>query len=105
MKQHGSVAIFEAQASLYCKRHGRLAPGKSEPMETGADSGDDENRLQFDNWKAIHAYVDALNHICTLQKAIEEVDSLLDTATCAWNGMETGDAVKEASAKLAPYLR
>ncbi len=102
MKEHGSVAIFEAQAALYSRRHGRLAPGKSEPLDSAVDSGDDENRAQFDNWKAIHAYVDALNYICTLQEVIEAVGSVLDGA---WGDISQDQALVDAAKILAPYTR
>lgn len=41
---------FERLADLYYKEFGRLAPGKSEPMELAIDSNDEANREQYDKW-------------------------------------------------------
>lgn len=65
---------FEAIAELYYRRFHRLAPGKSEPIETGRDSNDDENRAQFASWRKSHvAFLDAIDRIVALEEELERV--------------------------------
>lgn len=71
-----AMARYEAIADLYYRRFGRLAPGKSEPLETAHDSNDDENRAQFSTWlNSHHAFEDAIARIVKLNAQVEELTS------------------------------
>lgn len=80
-----ATEIFEAIAALYYARFHRLAPGKSEPIETGRDSNDDENRAEFTNWIRSNALHDAATRIVTLesvlQQIVDEYDNTYDADT------------------------
>lgn len=54
---------FEALGSLYFRATGYLRPGQSEPLETGRDSNDSQNRERFEQWLATRSIVDALSEI------------------------------------------
>ena len=69
-----SITRFEIIADLYYKRHGRLAPGKSEPIESSRNSNDEENRAQWDNWFATSAFKDAIARITELETYINELE-------------------------------
>jgi len=52
---------FEAEARLFYKRFGRLAPGKAEPISSHLSSCDRENWDQKEKWHTSgQAYEDAL---------------------------------------------
>jgi hypothetical protein len=68
-----SIAIFETWADLYYRRYGRLVPGKSEPLETGRDSSDEENYIQHEAWHASRlSILDAIRRIIELEKERRE---------------------------------
>jgi hypothetical protein len=66
-----AISRFEALGALYYTETGYLRPGKSNPMETGRDSNDDENRERFEQWVATRSLAAALNRIIVLEAAIE----------------------------------
>ena len=47
--RRGHCECYEAVGELYYRATGRLRPGKSEPLGTGRDSNDQENRDRFDH--------------------------------------------------------
>lgn len=59
---------YEALADLYYKRFGMLAPGKSEPPESGRDSNDRENRGRWESWIDGLAWTDMLDRLVQLEK-------------------------------------
>ena len=68
---------FEIIGDLYHARFHRLRPGKSEPMETGRSSSDEENRVQFLDWfRSGVALEDALREIKRLRDAKDAHDRL-----------------------------
>jgi hypothetical protein len=70
---------FEAEARLYYKRFGRLAPGKSEPISSHLSSCDRENWDQKERWHTSgQAYEDALAQIVRLQKQVEQLEERLE---------------------------
>ena len=73
---------FEAVADLYYRRFHRLAPGKSEALESYRDSNDDENRAQFAKWRASNdAFMDAIKRIIDLDEQVEQLQRQLDQLT------------------------
>ena len=68
---------FEILAALYYDRYRRLAPGKSEPIETGRSSGDDDNRRQWQRFLIEHALNDAVTKIHAQEKF---KDAIIDNA-------------------------
>lgn len=77
---------FEAIAGLYYGRFRRLAPGKSEAIETGRDSNSDENREQFRAWRqSDQAFIDAIDRIVELDHKVAELECRLDNCNCDGN--------------------
>lgn len=73
---------FEAIAALYHRRFHRLAPGKSEALESYRDSNDDENRAQFAKWRASNdSFLDAIDRIIELDHKVAELECRLDELT------------------------
>jgi hypothetical protein len=68
-----ATEIFEAIAGCYYRRFHRLAPGKSEPIETGRNSNDDENREEYDLWRKREAILDAAARIVELESVLEKI--------------------------------
>ena len=67
---------FEAVASLYAGRYGRLAPGKS---DVGRDSNDPENMARFEAWASSPlALYDASMMIARLEDRERELVAVLD---------------------------
>lgn len=74
---------FEAIADLYYRRFHRLAPGKSEALESYRDSNDEENRKQWADWFASpNAFGDAIERIIALEAKVEELKRDLDECDC-----------------------
>jgi hypothetical protein len=72
---------FETIGELYYNRFGRLRPGKSEAIETGRSSMDDENIKQFDGWiLGNQSFLDAIDTIVELQDQIRSLEQELDDA-------------------------
>jgi 3-methyladenine DNA glycosylase/8-oxoguanine DNA glycosylase len=69
---------FETIGDLYYRRHRRLRPGKSEPIEMRRDSSSEENQQLFNNWIATQAFTDAIDRIIDLESALEEVRDKID---------------------------
>jgi hypothetical protein len=73
---------FEAIADLYYRRFHRLAPGKSEALESYRDSNDEENRVQFAQWlNSPNAFADAIKRIIELDEQVESLQRQLDVLT------------------------
>jgi hypothetical protein len=66
---------FEALGSLYYTGTGYLRPGKSNPLETGRDSNDDENRERFEAWLAACALTAAIDRIVSLEARVEQLEN------------------------------
>lgn len=73
---------FEAIADLYYRRFHRLAPGKSEALESYRDSNDDENREQFSKWRTSNdAFMDAIKRIIDLDERVDQLQRQIDELT------------------------
>lgn len=71
---------FEIVADLYYRRYRRLAPGKSEAMETGRDSSSEENRAQWETFQKTFALPDAVARIAELEGQLAVERKLADDA-------------------------
>ncbi len=78
MSSPNYTARFEVVGDLYYRATGRLRPGKSEPMATGRDSNDSENRARFDEWVATKCWDAAIDRIIELQARVEELEGVID---------------------------
>ncbi len=73
-----ALSRFEALGALYYAETGYLRPGKSNPLETGRDSNDDENRERFEQWVTTRALTAALDQVVHLERCVEGLASRLD---------------------------
>lgn len=73
---------FEAIADLYYRRFHRLAPGKSEALESYRNSNDEENRVQYAQWlNSPNAFADAIKRILDLDEQVETLQRQIDQLT------------------------
>jgi len=72
------LARFEAVASVYYRRFGRLYPGKAEPM--GFESSNSpENNAQVEAWHQTGlAFLDMSLEVARLQAKVEALERRLD---------------------------
>ncbi len=68
-----SLSRFEALGALYYAETGYLRPGKSNSIETGRDSNDDENRERFEQWVATRSLTAALDRIVSLEQQVDDL--------------------------------
>lgn len=101
-----ATEIFEAIAGCYYRRFHRLAPGKSEPIETHRDSNDEENREQYGLWCKTGALVDAATRIVELETALALLaDAAEDTLSSHEDELQCCLVTRERCGQARALLR
>ena len=62
---------YDILADLFYKRHGMMAPGKSESLETVGFQNEEERMLLWREWNKKHSLEDAIKEIARLTYGVE----------------------------------